>query len=221
MSQPARTKKIINPYLIYNEEVDYTDDQDDDQDDVQADPVLPPAGAELLESSSEGDASMLSLSIFENSRLQSTMRRSEEPGPSTAGVIQPSPPPGPAELEGQILPVPPTEAETEEASHSSDSDEQSEVFQDITQSPESDMREGEKGTSLSLEDINVVPLTVRGDLSKELDTLIARGVTPPQPPPRNASGVAPVIPARQSSRPHSFKGNYKDLHTGRIHKNSN
>ena len=221
VSQPARTKKIINPYLIYNEEVDYTDDQDDDQDDVQADPVLPPAGAELLESSSEGDASMLSLSIFENSRLQSTMRRSEEPGPSTAGVIQPSPPPGPAELEGQILPVPPTEAETEEASHSSDSDEQSEVFQDITQSPESDMREGEKGTSLSLEDINVVPLTVRGDLSKELDTLIARGVTPPQPPPRNASGVAPVIPARQSSRPHSFKGNYKDLHTGRIHKNSN
>ena len=253
VSRPARTKKIINPYLIYTEDVDYSDDQVDDQDDVQADLVPPPAGAELLESSSEGDNGMFSLSIFENSRLQSTMRRSEEPGPSTAGVIQPSPPPGPAELEGQILPVLPTEAEPEDTSHRSDSDEHSEVFLDITQSPESDMREDEKGleaqptarlsrkinqaalvpvvardvvspssatTSLSLEDINVVPLTVRGDLSKELDVLLARGVTPPQPPPRKASEVAPNIPARKSSRPQSFKGNYKDLHTGKIHKST-
>ena len=61
-----------------------------------------------------------------------------------------------------------------------------------------------------------IPLTARGDLTRELDLLLERGITPPQPPPRRASGPSPALPPRKSDRTHSFKGNYKDLHLGRV-----
>ena len=72
---------------------------------------------------------------------------------------------------------------------------------------------------LSVETLAVkgaIPLTARGDLTQELDLLLERGIIPPQPPPRRASGPSPALPPRKSDRTHSFKGNYKDLHLGKV-----
>ena len=60
---------------------------------------------------------------------------------------------------------------------------------------------------LSVETLAVkgtIPLTARGDLTRELDLLLERGITPPQPPPRRASGpLGNKMSSSSSSSPSS------------------
>ena len=213
-TKPA--KKSTNPYLCYLEDVHlYPDDQDDVQD-----VLVPPIGAELLESSNEND-DMFSVSLLDttanltnHSYLNST-RRPADSGQHSAEDFRPPP-----LVEERILPVfnnREAEGERQTPPDLDEATENDEVFQDSTQSSEPSQTEDEKGSSdPSLDSLSAVSLTVRGDLTKELDLLLERGVTPPQPPPRQTSGPVPDRPTRRSARPQSFRGNYKDLHLGRL-----
>ena len=230
----------VNPFISYGEDLYYSSDDEDHSYQDQPVPEIPDIA--LLESSNEVDLHEFSLdnSVLHSTLRRSAgpSLLSVQPRPSLSGLAetdQSGQSPAPAmilpnsseaniEVEEPEYPevfdqaevtTPGQEEEDEKGLESSTGP--SQCFNEaalVTPLARDAIAPSSTTTPsrLTTEDLNVVSLTARGELSKELDLLIQQGITPPQPPPRQVTTPAPARPERKSSRPPSFKGNYADLH---------
>ena len=245
LMMPARDntfKKMrhVNPYLQnpYGEDVvvDLGPDDDHDYQPKRDNTQDRPVELELLESSNEEDnMNLFSLSQLDNSNLHSTLSNVPVNQAAANQAVQHEPGEERRDHPGDINRSDKLEEHFKESDKSEEnlqeSDKSEENFKEIENAEETNIAttneedvffEANSEASqphLSVETLaakGTIPLTARGDLTRELDLLLERGITPPQPPPRRASGPSPALPPRKSDRTHSFKGNYKDLHLGRV-----